>query len=68
MSNPQGMDHPPMSYISLVEKIFNQVAPLELESMNAAMTLGAIINELAKITGITPAELILIGKSKLLTN
>ena len=30
--------------------------------MNATTTLGAVKIELAKITGITPAELILIGK------
>ena len=62
---PQGIYHPPLSNNSEVEKILSHGAFMPFSvSMNAMMTCGAIKMELAKMTGITPAELILIGKNE----
>ena len=48
--------------IAVVEKTFNHSAFKSAPVMKLAITVGAIIIEEAKITGMTPAELILIGK------
>ena len=67
MINPHGNEKfSPIGVNSLYEKIFNQSALAASLEINEAITDGAIIIDEAKITGITPAELTLIGRNEAL--